>query len=66
MHYISWVRPTNNSLYLFSCNMHPIAVNLVPKEGDSVAEKLTFAQFQVKPKLMHWTNTAKTCHKWEA
>ena len=31
--------------------MHPITVNLVSKESDSVAEKLTFAQFQVKPIL---------------
>ena len=44
-------RPINNSLYLFLSDMHPITVNLVPKESDSVAEKLTFAQFQVKPIL---------------
>ena len=48
MCHISRGRPTNNSLYLFPRDMHPITVNLVPKEGDRVVEKLTFAQFQVR------------------
>ena len=51
MCHISRGRPINNSLDLLPCNMHPITVNLVSKESDSVAEKLTFAQFQVKPIL---------------
>ena len=41
-------RPINNSLDLLLCDMHPVLINLVPKEGDGVTEKLTFAQFQVK------------------
>ena len=43
--------PIINGLDLLLCDMHPITVNMVPKEGDSVAEKLTFVQFQVKPIL---------------
>ena len=46
--HISRGRPINNSLDLLPCDMHPVMVNLVPKESDGVAEKLTFAQFQVK------------------
>ena len=49
--HIAWGRPINNSLDLLPCDMHPIAVNLVSKESDGVAEKLIFAQFQVKPIL---------------
>ena len=41
-------RPIKNGLDLLLCNMHPIVVNLVPKESDGVTEKLTFAQFKVK------------------
>ena len=48
VHYILRGRPINYSLNLLLCDMHPITVNLVPKESDGVAEKLTFAQFQVK------------------
>ena len=50
--HISRGRPISNGLDLFPHNMHPITVNLVPKESDGVMEKLTFAQFQVKPILM--------------
>ena len=52
MCYISWGRPINKGLYLLLCDIHPILVNLVPKEGDGVMEKLTFVQFQIKPILM--------------
>ena len=48
MCHISRSRPVNNGLDLLSCDMHPIDVNLVPKESDGVTEKLTFVQFKVK------------------
>ena len=51
VYHIPWGKPINNGPDLLSCNMHPISVNLLSKESDSVAEKLTLAQFQVNPIL---------------
>ena len=52
MCHISRGRPINNGLDLLLRDIHPIAVNLVPKESDGITEKLLFAQFKVKPILM--------------